>query len=286
MLRRIRDTLELIKFSHTIFALPFALGSMLVAADGWPGWRTFGLILAAMVTGRSFAMGWNRLVDHAIDAANPRTAMRHLPQGILSRRYVAGFCCLMAGLFVLSCRAINPLAFALAPVAIGIWFLYSYTKRFMTWTHLVLGFSLGIAPVGAWIAVRGAIDLAPLILGATVCCWVAGFDMIYATQDAEFDRTHHCHSVIARYGIAKGLWMARGLHGIAAIGLMKFGWVAGLAWPYYVAAGAMIAGLFYQHTLVRPTDLSRVNMAFFTVNGWISVLFLIGTTFSTHPHLF
>lgn len=273
---RIRDTLELIKFSHTVFALPFAIGAMIVAANGWPGWRPFLLILAAMVTGRSFAMAWNRLVDHAIDAQNPRTATRHLPQGIVTRRYVAFFCLVMGGLFLITCRLLNPLAFALSPVALTIWIAYSYTKRFMTWTHLVLGISLGMAPVGAGIAVSGMFDAALLLLGAAVCCWVAGFDIIYATQDAEFDRTHRLHSVVARHGIAKGLRFARALHLLGAAGLLGFGWLAALTWPYFIAVLAMIGGLVYQHTLVRAHDLSRVNMAFFTVNGWISGGFLAG----------
>lgn len=279
MFARIRHTLELIKFSHTIFALPFALGAMIVAADGWPGWRIFLLILAAMATGRSFAMGWNRLVDQAIDAQNPRTASRHLPQGLVTRGYVAGFCLMMGALFLLTCRAINPLAFALAPFALLVWTAYSYAKRFMTWTHLLLGLSLGMAPAGVWIAVRGTIDPAAIVLAAAVCCWVAGFDIIYATQDEAFDRAHGLHSVVVRYGVINGMKISRGLHILTAAGLLLFGWLAHLSFWYFLPVGGMIGLLAYQQSIVKPHDLSRVNMAFFTINGWIGCGFLVATLF-------
>lgn len=265
---------RMVKLSHSIFALPFALASALIAAGGLPTAWQLSWIVVAMVGARSAAMGFNRLADHAIDARNPRTASRELPVGRLTRMEVAFFVLVSAGLLVLAAAMLNPLCLALSPVALAIVFGYSYTKRFTSLSHVVLGVGLGVAPVGAWLAVRGAFDTPPLVLGLAVVCWVAGFDIIYACQDVEFDRGEGLHSIPARLGTAGALLVSRGLHVLAVALLAALHPLARLH-PVYLGGVAIVALLLvYEQSLVRADDLSRVDAAFFTVNGWISVLYL------------
>jgi 4-hydroxybenzoate polyprenyltransferase len=262
---------RMIKFSHSVFALPFALSSAVLAAGGVPAPRTLLWILVAMVSARSAAMGFNRLADHQIDARNPRTAARELPRGALRRTEVWVFVLLSAGLLVLAAAMLNPLCLALSPVALLIVLGYSYTKRFTSLSHLVLGLGLALAPVGAWLAVRGSFAGAPLVLGAGVLAWVAGFDTIYACQDAAFDREAGLRSLPARLGVARALEVARALHVAAVALLFALFWLARLH-PLYLGGVAAVALLLaYEHSLVRADDLRRVDAAFFAVNGWISV---------------
>jgi len=268
---------RMIRFSHSVFALPFALASAALAAVEGIRWEQVAWILVAMVAARSAAMGFNRLADHAIDARNPRTSGRELPAGALSRREVALFVAASAAIFVGAAALLNPLCLALSPVALGVVFGYSYTKRFTALSHVFLGLALSIAPVGAWLAVRGRFDWPPIVLGLGVLAWVAGFDVIYACQDAEFDRREGLHSLPARLGIRRALGTARELH-LAAAGLLaSLYWLVPLH-PIYLAgvAGASLL-LAYEHTLVRADDLSRIDVAFFTVNGWIGVGYLAAT---------
>jgi len=273
-LRAARLFLELVKFPHTVFALPFALLSAVVAADRLPTVRTLLWILVAMAGARSAAMAFNRLVDASHDAQNPRTADRALPKGIVSRRDVALFIVSAAALFVFAASRLNHLAFALSPVALAIILGYSYVKRFTPWTHLVLGLALGVAPVGAWIAVRGAFGLFPIALGLAVVLWVAGFDIIYACQDAEFDRTHGLFSFPQTYGVEKALRLSAAFHLGAVVVLLAL--VASPSLGFVYLAGVIIASLmlWYEHAIVKPTDLSNVNAAFFTVNGIISIVIM------------
>lgn len=268
---------RMIRFSHSVFALPFALASFLLATDGGLPGRRLLWVVVAMVGARSAAMGFNRLADHRLDALNPRTAGRELPRGILSRAQVWAFVLVSSAALVVAAGLLNPLCLALSPVALALVFGYSYTKRFTSLSHLVLGMGLAVAPVGAWLAVRGSFAAAPLALGAAVLCWVAGFDVIYACQDVEFDRAQGLHSLPARLGIARALLLARALHVLAVGFLLALWWLAPLH-PVYLAGVAGVALLLaYEHSLVRPHDLSRVNAAFFTVNGWVGVGYLAAT---------
>lgn len=276
-LRQVGIILEMIKFEHTVFALPFALLSALLAARGVPEWRTLGWILVAMVGARSSAMAFNRIADLHYDALNPRTANRALPRGILTVGQVAVFTVVSSAVFVFAAWQLNPLCFALSPVAL-LWILgYSYTKRFTALSHLWLGLSLGIAPVGAWLAVRGQFDLVPVLLALAVLLWTAGFDIIYSLQDVEFDRRMGLRSLPQTLGEERALWLSRLMHtGMVGL-LLLVGQLAQLRWGYYagvVVAGALIA---YEQSLVKPHDLSRVNLAFFTLNGWVSVLLFVFT---------
>lgn len=266
---------RMVKFSHSVFALPFALASAtLAAAEGGLTLAKLGWILVAMLGARSAAMGFNRLADHAIDARNPRTANRELPAGQLARREVWAFVLASATALVVAAWRLGPLCLALSPVALLIVFGYSYTKRFTAASHLVLGLALGVAPMGAWIAVRGRFDVPPILLGFAVLAWVAGFDVIYSCQDAEFDRSAGLHSLPARLGIARALGVARVLH-VLAVGLLVAVYAVVPLHPAYLVGVALVAALLvYEHSLVRATDLSRVDAAFFTVNGWIGVLYL------------
>jgi 4-hydroxybenzoate polyprenyltransferase len=268
---------RMVKLSHSVFALPFALASALLAGGGRIPWRTLLLIVIAMVGARSAAMGFTRLADHAIDARNPRTAGRELPRGVLSRAQVGLFVVLSAAVLVAAAALLNPLCLALSPVALAVVFGYSYTKRFTSLAHLVLGLALAIAPVGAWLAVRGRLDATPLVIGGAVLFWVAGFDTIYSCQDADFDRASALHSLPARLGIARALRLARGFHLLAAALLVSVFWMEPLHALYLAGTAAVAGGLVYEHTLVRADDLSRVNAAFFLVNGWISVGYLAVT---------
>jgi len=277
MLRTLRILLEMIKFEHTLFALPFALMSAMVAARGVPpGWKLFW-ILVAMVGARSSAMAFNRLADLEYDRRNPRTAGRALPAGLLTAAQAWAFTLATAGVFVVAAGMLNHLALALSPVALGIVWGYSYTKRFTTWTHVFLGLSLGVAPVGAWIGVLGRFDVAPLVLAAAVMLWTAGFDIIYACQDVEVDRAEGLFSLPARRGIGTALAASALLHAAMMGLLVWFGALAGLGAIYW-AGLAVVAGAFvYEHSLVKPHDLGRVNAAFFTTNGFVSLALLCFT---------
>lgn len=280
VVKKVRQVFELVKFSHTLFALPFALASLLVATGGLPSLRLFLLILAAMVTARNAAMAFNRAVDAEIDARNPRTVDRPIPQGLISRRATFLFTGVNAILFVLIAAQINRPCLLTSPAALALFFFYSYTKRFAAWSHFVLGLALGLSPIGAWLAVRGTVAGPPVFLGGAVLCWVAGFDIIYATQDYEFDRREGLHSLVVRLGIPGALWASKALHVLTLALLFCFGWMAGLQGPFYLGF-AVIAVLFaYEHSLVSPTDLSRVNAAFFNVNGFVSLIFLSAVTLS------
>jgi 4-hydroxybenzoate polyprenyltransferase len=272
---RVRTTLEMIKFEHSIFALPFALTGAMLAARGWPSRRQLVWLIVAMVGARSAAMAFNRIADLRIDAANPRTRTRALLAGQLSPRFAAGFTVVSAALLALAAYELNPLAFKLSPVALAILLLYSYTKRYTWLSHFILGMCLGMSPIAAWIALRGDLDDGVLVLGAAVALWVAGFDIIYACQDVEFDRAAGLHSLPKHFGIAAALYASSVLHVvmmallIVVARLENLGWVAGIG---LIAVAALLA---YEHALVKPSDLSRVNAAFFTINGYISLLFFV-----------
>jgi 4-hydroxybenzoate polyprenyltransferase len=266
----------MIRFSHSVFALPFALASAALAAREGFRWSQIGWILVAMVGARSAAMGFNRLADHAIDARNPRTAARELPTGRLERREVWLFVLASAALLVVAAWRLNPLCLALSPLALLIVFGYSYTKRFTALSHLFLGLGLAIAPVGAWLAIQGRFEPPPLVLALAVLAWVAGFDTIYACQDVEFDRGAGLHSLPARAGIRRALVVARVLHALAVGLLAALYWLTPLHPVYLPGVAAVALLLVYEHSLVRH-DLSRVDAAFFTVNGWISVGYFVVT---------
>src|SRR6185503_4259386 len=277
-LKRIQLTLEMIKFEHSIFALPFALtGALLAWRDaGFPRgllWTKLGWIVVAMVAARSVAMAFNRVLDADIDARNPRTKARHLPAGLLSRRFAWGFIVFWAAVFFLAAGSLNSLCLKLAPLALGIVMFYSFTKRFTSLAHLVLGFSLGIAPAAAWIAMRGSLDPRILWLTAAVTLWTAGFDIIYACQDYAFDVQSGLYSIPRRFGIAGALWFARVLHlGMLAclIALIRTFGLGTTAAAGIVAVAGLLA---WEHRLVRADDLSRIDAAFFTMNGYVSVIF-------------
>lgn len=275
ILGRILVTLEMIKFEHSVFALPFALTGAMLAVKGLPTWRQIFWLVVAMVGARSAAMAFNRIADLKYDALNPRTQMRALPKGELSVRFTAAFVAVSGALLVLAAWELNPLAFKLSPLAIGLLLGYSYTKRFTSISHLVLGLCLGSSPIAAWIALRGDVSVPALLLGAAVTLWVAGFDIIYACQDVEFDHALGLHSIPKRYGIRAALWISALAHAgtlallLAVLKMENLGWIA-LAGLLVVAAL-----LVYEHALVRPSDLRRVNAAFFTVNGFVSIFFFL-----------
>jgi 4-hydroxybenzoate polyprenyltransferase len=277
----IRTVLEMIKFEHSLFALPFALTGALLAArygapaPGWPSLRQIVWIVVAMVGARSAAMTMNRIADLRYDRLNPRTAGRALATGALSLGFAWAFTLASAAVLVLAAWELNRLALALSPVALAVLFLYSYTKRFTVWSHVVLGFCLGMSPAAAWIAVAGSLDARMVILCAAVTLWVAGFDVLYACQDLEFDRAAGLYSVPKRFGIAGALMIARVMH-VAMIALLA--WLAmsfHLLWPAWAGVAVVAALLAYEHSLVHPSDLRRLNAAFFTVNGYISLLFFL-----------
>ena len=274
-LGRLRIVLEMIKIEHTLFALPFALMGALLAARGLPSWNKLGWILVAMVGARSAAMAFNRLVDRDVDARNPRTAARALPAGLVSVPFVAGFTVAASLLLVLAAWELNPLAFALSPVALGIVFFYSFTKRFTAWSHAFLGLALAVAPVGAWVAVRGDVGWPALWLGAAVVCWLVGFDTIYALQDVEFDRAAGLHSLPARFGPTRALVIGRAFHALMIACLVMVGVTAGLGAWYFAGVALAAVLIAAEHALVRPDDLRRLNVAFFNVNSAVSAgLFL------------
>ena len=266
--------LESIKFSHSIFALPFALSAFFMAGTGSLAWPLLGKVVAACVFARTAAMSFNRLIDARIDARNPRTSSRAVPAGDLSPSFMAvatiGSCCL----FGLCCAWINTLALALCPVALGILLGYSYTKRFTSLSHLVLGVALGLSPVGAWVAVRAEIALLPVLLGLAVAFWTAGFDVIYACQDYDFDRREGLHSIPARLGLPRALLISRLFHLLAIALLVNLGLRAEYGTFYWIGTGTVAVLLVYEQSLVKPGDLSRVNLAFFTLNGIVSLVFM------------
>jgi len=271
----IKITLEMIKWEHSIFALPFALCGAMLAAGGLPTAAQLGWIVVCMVSARSAAMAFNRLADARIDAANPRTAARAIPAGVLSQRFVAAFVIISCVIFVAAAAQLNRLTFFLSPVALCVILLYSYTKRFTRWSHIVLGFALGIAPAAAWIAVRGSLDSRILLLTAAVTFWVGGFDVLYACQDVDFDRAHCLNSVPQAWGVPRALWLARLLH-MAMLGLLIALVLAfGLGKIAFAGVAAVALLLAYEHSLVSARDLSRLNAAFFTMNGVISVVFFV-----------
>ncbi len=273
--RNLKITLEMIKWEHSIFALPFALCGAMLAAGGLPTWRQLAWIVVAMVSARSAAMAFNRLVDASIDAANPRTATRALPVGQLTPAFVSTFVLASCGIFVLAASQLNRLTLLLSPVALAVILIYSYTKRFTRWSHLFLGFALGIAPAAAWIAIRGSLDPRILLLTAAVTFWVGGFDVIYACQDHEYDSRHGLHSLPRYCGIRNALFIARAFH-IVMLGLLVVVVVTfGLGKLAMVGVAAVAVLLLYEHTLVRHDDLSKLNAAFFTMNGVISVVFFV-----------
>jgi 4-hydroxybenzoate polyprenyltransferase len=275
LLANIKTTLEMIKWEHSIFALPFALCGAMLAAGGMPPAAKLGWIVLCMVSARSAAMAFNRIADARIDAANPRTAMRAIPAGALSQKFAAIFVAVACALFVLGAAQLNRVTLYLSPLALAIVLLYSYTKRFTRWSHLVLGFALGSAPAAAWIGVRGSLDPRILLLTAAVTFWVGGFDVLYACQDIEFDRIHSLNSIPQALGIPRALLVARGLHLLMLGLLMALVVVFGLG--KVALAGVVVVALLlaYEHSLVSANDLSRLNAAFFTMNGVIAVVFFV-----------
>ena len=276
---RIRTVLEMIKFEHSVFALPFALTGALLAArasrHGWPTLWQVLWIVAAMVAARSAAMTVNRIVDLRYDRENPRTNKRALATGELSVQFAWLFTIAAVSIFLLAAWQLNRLALDLAPVALGILFFYSFTKRFTNWSHLFLGVALGISPAAAWIAVTGGLDWRILILCAAVTLWVGGFDVLYACQDVDYDRRASLFSVPKQLGIARALWIARIMHmGVVAL-LAWLAWMFALPWPAWAGVAVVAALLAYEHSLVKANDLSKLDAAFFAVNGYISLLFLL-----------
>ncbi len=271
----LRTTLEMIKWEHSVFALPFALTGAMLAAHGWPPWRILFWIVICMIAARSAAMAFNRWADAEIDRANPRTASRAIPAGLLSLRFTAGFTIVSAAVFIFAASRLNRLTLVLSPVALAVVFSYSYAKRFTRWSHLLLGLALGIAPSAAWIAVRGSLDPRILALTGAVLFWVAGFDVLYACQDYEHDLQVGLHSIPQAFGLDAAFWIARLMH-LAMLALL-----AALVPLFHLGvitiAGivAVAAMLIYEHTLVSPRNLARLNAAFFTMNGIISFVFFI-----------
>ena len=273
IVRNVRTTLEMIKIEHTLFALPFAFLGAVLAARGIPAWRELLWITLAMVGARSTAMAFNRIVDRKIDARNPRTQRRAIPAGVLSVNFVWAFTIASAILFFVAAAMLNRLTLMLAPVALASLLLYSYTKRFTALSHIVLGWCLAIAPTGAWISVRGSLDsFVPLLLSSIVLLWTAGFDVLYACQDYDFDLAAGLHSIPARIGIARALWISRTLHALAFAALIALFWITNLGALALIGVLATGALLVYQHTLVSANNLERLNAAFFTTNAFVSVI--------------
>ena len=276
-MRSVRKYFEFVRFEHTVFALPFALASMAVASTttrGWPGWRTFSLILAAMVCARTAAMGFNRIADRKFDALNPRTARRHLPTGQMS---LTGAWSLVIGSatgLVVASYFINRICLVLSPVALAIIFFYSFTKRFTDYSHFFLGLSLAVAPVGAWLAVRGQFDRSPFILAIAVIFWLVGFDIIYAAQDYESDKQQKLRSLPVRLGIPSALRVAQAAHAVMALALLGFGLISQMRMPYYSGLAIIVFCLIVQHVVARRRDPVSLNVAFFRMNAIISMVFL------------
>jgi len=273
--RTLRHFLDAIRFEHTVFALPFAYVAMVLAAGGWPGWRVLVWITLAMAAARTLAMSVNRLADRLIDAANPRTAGRHLPTGLLKPWHMLLAAIVSGALLALSAWMLNPLSFKLAPWAALFLIGYSYTKRFTWASHWILGFTDGIAAAGGWIAVRGAFEPPAFVLWFALTVWIAGFDLIYACQDVDFDRRARLHSFPARFGISAALLCARVCHLLTVAAFVALGVMTGLGWIYWLGVVAVSALFVYEHSLVSPEDLSRLDIAFFNVNGYIAVILFV-----------
>jgi 4-hydroxybenzoate polyprenyltransferase len=271
-----RRFVSLVKFEHTVFALPFAFVGAILAAGGVPSAQTLGWVTFAMVGARSLAMALNRLIDAEIDARNPRTAAREIPSGLLSRAQVIGFCVLSLVVFLIAVWQLDPIVRWLWPIPVLAFVIYPYTKRFTWLCHLALGLTSGLAPLGAWLAVSGDADPAPFMLWAAVALWIGGFDVIYATTDVDFDRREGLKSLPSRFGIAPALMVTRVAHLLAVCLLIAVGVTLGLGPLYYLGLAVVAALLGYENSIVHPDDLSRVNVAFFTLNGVISVVFLAG----------
>ena len=272
LLSKAGHLLAAVKFEHTVFALPFAYIAMVLAAGGWPGWWTVGWVTVAMVGARTCAMAANRVIDRAIDARNPRTAGRHLPRGLLSATELTLLAAGGGGLMFVAAAMLNPLCLALAPLALVFLVGYSYTKRFTLASHWILGFTDGIAAAGGWIAVRGHFDPPAFVLWFALTVWIGGFDLLYACQDVEFDRAEGLRSVPARFGVPAALALARINHVLTAAALALLGWLVALGPLYWVGWAAVVALFVYEHSLVSPRDLSRLDVAFFNVNGYIALL--------------
>jgi len=283
MIRKAAIFLEMIKVEHTLFALPFAFVGALLGSvtlnDTLPDWGEVGWIILAMVGARSAAMGLNRLIDAAIDARNPRTEKRAIPAGLLKAGEVIAFVAVSLVLLAAAAVRLNELAVRLLPVAVFMLVIYSYTKRFTWLCHVVLGMTIALAPLGGWVAVTGRIDATAMLLYAAVAFWTAGFDVIYACQDFEFDRKERLHSIPARFGIDGALWIARAFHVVTAAGFLILFWETELSWAYLAGAIIALGILLYQHLIVKPGDLTRVNTAFFTMNGTLSVVLFAFTLF-------
>jgi 4-hydroxybenzoate polyprenyltransferase len=273
LFRNIANTMEMIKWEHSVFALPFALCGAMLAAGGLPPLAQTGWIVLCMVSARSAAMAFNRLADAQIDAANPRTAARAIPTGTLSMRFVGTFVLVSCGIFVLAASQLNRLTLILSPIALAVILLYSYTKRFTRWSHVVLGFALGIAPAAAWIGVRGSLDPRILLLTAAVTFWVGGFDVLYACQDIDFDRAYKLNSIPQAWGVRRALQLSRALH-LLMLGLL-IALVVSFSLGKLAIAGVVVVALLlaYEHSLVSARDLSKLNAAFFTMNGVIALVF-------------
>lgn len=277
MLERIRTYLSFVKFEHAVFALPFALTSAWVCAGGVPPLRLLFWIVVAVIAARSAAMGFNRIVDFEFDKLNPRTKNRELPTGKLTLTQAWVFVIVSAAIFVFAAYKLNWLAFWLSFPTLAWLFGYSYTKRFTDWSHLWLGSALGIAPLGAWIALKGTIELPPILLMVAVTCWVAGFDIVYATLDEDFDRRIGLHSLVVRYGSKKALRVSRFLHAVFLLMLAAFGWVSSLGKTFWLAWLFIVGFIAYEHSIAEPGNPQKVNTAFFTVNGIVSILIFIAT---------
>ncbi len=275
MSSRLGTTLEMIKWEHSIFALPFALTGAMLAARGLPSWRVLFWIVVCMIAARSAAMAFNRWADAEIDRVNPRTATRAIPAGLLSRQFTIGFTIVSAAIFLFAASRLNRLTLELAPLALAVIFFYSYAKRFTHWSHLVLGLALGIAPSAAWIAVRGSLDPRIVVLTGAVLFWVGGFDVLYSCQDYEHDVQAGLHSIPQAFGLRAAFWIARSMHVAMLILLAALIVLFHLSWITVVGIVAVAAMLIYEHQLVSPTDLRRLNAAFFTMNGIISFVFFL-----------
>lgn len=276
-MRRVALYLEAVKFEHTIFALPFAYLGMALAAGGLPTLAQFWWVTLAMAGARTLAMAANRLIDWRLDALNPRTAGRALPRGLLSAAEMVGLCVVSFFVLALAAWQLNDLCLQLLPPAVVVLVGYPYTKRFTWLSHWVLGLADGLAPVGGWIAVTGQLAWQPLVLGLAVGIWIAGFDLIYACQDVDFDRAHGLYSVPARFGVAAALRLSSASHALTVALLALLGYAMGLGFPFWLGLAVAAALLIYEHRLVRPDDLSRLDVAFFNVNGYIAVIVFIGT---------
>jgi 4-hydroxybenzoate polyprenyltransferase len=280
-MKQLRVVLEMIKFEHTLFALPFALTAMVLAARGFPGWGTLLWILIAMVGARSAAMAFNRLVDREYDAKNPRTAMRALPAGLLTPKFVIGFIVVSSALLVLAAWRLNPLALMLSPLALALVFFYSLTKRFTAWSHAWLGLALAVAPVGAWVAVRGQLfEAPPLLLGAAVVCWLVGFDTIYALQDVEFDKGAGLNSLPVKFGPQRALVIGRSAHALMVLLLVGVGIAAKLGMVWFGAVGLCGVLIAVEHAIIKPDDLKRLNIAFFNINVAVGLILMFAAVAS------